>query len=105
MREFLPLLPREKSTGLVRDISISSISADRMQSYADPMKEKLKDPQFWNKFALIFTVMWLAGAAALTKADLQHWAADYMFTGPLAVWILVVIIKRKLPPPSQERVE
>lgn len=69
------------------------------------MKDKLKDPQFWNKFAFVFTVMWLAGAAALTKADLTHWAADYMFTGPLVVWILVVIIKRKLPQSPIDRVE
>jgi|GEM_PF-2760387 len=60
------------------------------------MRLSWRDPRLWQVLGLIGTVIWLTHVALVTDFDPSHPLFDYIFIVPLAGWVVILFVSRRL---------
>jgi len=66
------------------------------------MRLSWRDPRLWQVLGLIGTVIWLTHVALTTDFDPSHPSFDYIFIVPLAGWVVILFVSRRLARDRQD---
>lgn len=50
----------------------------------------------WHRIGFALTLVWFVVVLAVTRGDRSHPLHEVIFTAPLAVWILAIVVDRVL---------
>ena len=61
------------------------------------MKTDWRRKKTWDAVGLVLTIAWFIYFAVQTGGDLDHPLGTFVFIVPIAIWMVVIGIKSRLP--------